>query len=169
MDVILMQDVETLGEQGAVLNVSDGFARNFLFPRKLAVVANKGSLRDLDSRRDQIQRKAQKRYEEDLAKAKSIESLGILVLEASVGADGKLFGTVTPKELAAIIEHKTGVIVDRRNFLLSSPISRVGSYDLTIRLSPKVSAKMTIEIVAAEEEAVAEGYDPDMMLDEEAI
>lgn len=152
MKVILNQDVETLGEQGSVIDVADGYARNFLFPRKLAVIANKGAMRDLESRLTQIRRKAERRYQENLERANKIESLGILVLEAAVGEEGKLFGTITPKDLAAILTDQTGVEVDKRNINLSAPITRVGAYDLSVRLSPKVSAKITVEVTAAADE-----------------
>jgi large subunit ribosomal protein L9 len=153
MKVILNQDVETLGEQGLLLDVSDGFARNYLFPRKLAVVASAGAMKELEARKDQLRRKAEKRYQENVEKAKKIEALGILVLEAAVGEEGKLFGTITPKDLAAILTDQTGLEIDKRNIVLSAPITRIGSYDLAVRLSPKVTANITIEVTDSEEEA----------------
>ena len=152
MKVILNQDVDTLGEQGTVIEVADGYARNYLFPRKLAVVATKGALKDLEGRMAQVRRKAEKRYQENITRSNKIESLGILVLEAAVGEGGKLFGTITPKDLAAILTDQTGVDVDKRHIVLSAPITKVGSYDLAVRLSPRVTARITIEVTAASED-----------------
>lgn len=152
MEVILLNDVQSLGEQGAVINVSEGYARNFLFPKSLAIVACKGALKDLDARKEQLRIKAEKRYQADLANAKLIEDMGLLVLEAAVGEDGKLFGTITPKELAAIVNMKTEVVVDKRNVVLSAPITRVGEYKVSIRLSSRVTAKLTLEVVAPDDD-----------------
>lgn len=171
MDIILTKDVETLGEQGAVVQVAEGYARNYLFPRKLAVVASTGALKDLASRRTQLERKAEKRHQENLAKAAQLTEMGVLLLEAHVGDGGKLFGTITPKELAGVLEHKVGFPIDRKDLLLSSPINRVGHYELTVRLSSKVKAAVPVQVLAEgeyeaqqqayaqqEEEAQANGY-----------
>lgn len=148
MQVILLKDVQSLGEQGSVLAVADGYARNYLFPQKMAVVATKGALKDLESRRTQLKQKVEKRYQEDLKRAKAIESLGHLTLEATAGDEGKLFGIITPKELAAALEEKTGEAIDRRHLLVDRPINRVGSYNVTLKLSPRVVAKLQLEVVA---------------------
>ena len=146
MDVILIKDVDALGEQGQIMSVSDGYARNFLFPQKMAIRSSDGALRDLESRRSQLEAKAEKRYQDNLAKANSIQQLGEIVLEASVGEEGKLFGTITPKDLSAVVEAKTNVKVDRRNIILNKPINRLGDYELTLRLSPRVSTKLGLHV-----------------------
>lgn len=148
MQIILLHDVDSVGEQGAVVAVADGFARNYLFPRKLAIVACTGALRDLEGRKVQIQRKAEKRHQENVLKGQQVDAIGTLCLEAHAGEEGKLFGTITPKDLSQILEAKLDFPIDRKNLVLSSPINRVGQYELTIRLSARVKSTIIIEVNA---------------------
>ena len=147
MQVILTKDVDTLGEKGDVLAVSDGYARNFLFPRKAAVVASTGALADRDRRIDQIKAKAEKKHQADLATAEQINSIGSLSIEAHVGESGKLFGAITTKELSKALKEKTGLEIDKKLLSLDQPIHKVGEYLLTIKLSPKVSAAISIDVI----------------------
>ncbi|MFN9691125.1 MAG: 50S ribosomal protein L9 [Vampirovibrionales bacterium] len=151
MDVILLKPVENLGEQGDVVRVSDGHARNMLFPRNLAVFASEGALRHQKSRLETIERQAKKRIAEDQAVATKIEAIGIVVIKAAVGEEGKLFGTITPKELGRILSEKSGIEVDRRHLTIERPLNRVGAYDVSYRLSSFVEAKLVVEIQAGEE------------------
>jgi large subunit ribosomal protein L9 len=147
MQVILKHDVDELGEKGEVLNVSDGYARNYLFPQKLAVEATPGAMKDLNLRISRIRAAAQKKHEADLAKADKISGLGVITLEANVGEGGKLFGAVTTKELAKVLFDKTGLEIDRKNLSLNQPIHKVGDYTLTAKLSPKVTTSVGIEVI----------------------
>jgi large subunit ribosomal protein L9 len=158
MQIILLHDVDAVGEQGNVVGVADGFARNYLFPRKLAVIASAGALKDLEGRKVQIQLKAEKRHQENEKKAAQLEAIGTLTLEARAGEEGKLFGTITPKELAAIVQEKAGFEIDRKAVTLSNPINRVGQYEMVIRLSTRVKATLTVEVEAqgAKERLAAE-------------
>jgi large subunit ribosomal protein L9 len=151
MDVILLKPVENLGEQGDVVRVSDGHARNMLFPRNLAVFASEGALRHQKSRLETIERQAKKRIAEDQAVASKIEAISPVIIKAAVGEEGKLFGTITPKELGRILTEKAGIDVDRRHLTIERPLNRVGAYDVSYRLSSFVEAKLVVEIQAGEE------------------
>jgi large subunit ribosomal protein L9 len=151
MDVILLKPVENLGEQGDVVRVSDGHARNMLFPRNLAVFASEGALRHQKSRLETVERQAKKRIAEDQAVASKIEAISPVIIKAAVGEEGKLFGTITPKELGRILSEKSGIEVDRRHLTIERPLNRVGAYDVSYRLSSFVEAKLVVEIQAGEE------------------
>ncbi len=148
MQVILNKDVESLGASGDVVAVSDGFARNYLFPKKLAVVATDGALKDLQRRIDRIRAKAEKKHQDDLEKAKKFNELGMVTLEANAGDTGKLYGTITTKELAVVLKEKTGLDVERRNLNVDHPINKVGEYTLYIKLSAKVTAQVKLNVKA---------------------
>ncbi|MFN7311124.1 MAG: 50S ribosomal protein L9 [Vampirovibrionales bacterium] len=151
MDVILLKSVENLGEQGDVVRVSDGHARNMLLPRNMAVFASEGALRHQKSRLETIERQAKKRIAEDQAVASKIEAISPVIIKAAVGEEGKLFGTITPKELGRILTEKAGLEVDRRHLTIERPLNRVGAYDVSYRLSSFVEAKLVVEIQAGEE------------------
>ena len=148
MQVILTKDVDTLGSNGDVIAVADGYARNYLFPKNMAVEATKGSLEDLQRRIDRIRAKAEKKHEEDLKKAAQINAVALISLEANAGDSGKLYGTITTKELAKVLQEKTGMDIERRNINVDHPISKVGDYTIYVKLSPKVSAQVALEVRA---------------------
>jgi large subunit ribosomal protein L9 len=147
MQVILLQDIDTLGEKGSVVSVSEGYARNYLFPAKSAVVASAGALKDLERRISQIKAKAEKKHQEYLGHAERINALGSFSIEAHVGESGKLFGTITTKELSKLLQTKTGLDIDRKMLSLDQPIHKVGEYLLTVKFSPKVSAAVSIDVI----------------------
>jgi len=157
MQVILTKDVDTLGSHGDVIEVADGYYRNYLGPKQLAVTATKGSLSDLQRRIDRIRAKAEKKHQDDLAKAEKVTSLGTITLEANAGEGGKLYGTITTKELSKVLQDKTGLEIERRNVNLDHPINKVGEYTLYIKFSPKVSAqvKLQVKAIKAKHEAFA--------------
>ncbi len=146
MQVILTKDVDTLGATGDIVKVNEGFAQNYLFPKKSAVRATKGALKDLEARMDQVQQKAEKKFQDDTAKAKKIEDLDTITLEANAGETGKLYGTITTKELANVIKEKTDLNVERRNLNLDNPINKVGDYTLHVKISARVSAEVKIKV-----------------------
>src|SRR5262245_5603836 len=133
MQVILLKDVDSLGESGEVHNVSDGYARNYLLPRHLALPATQGALKDRELRLARIQLKAEKKHQADTEKSKKIEALKVLTLAARAGEQGKLYGAVTTKELSRLLEQKTGMEIDRKAIKLNHPINRLGEYELQIR------------------------------------
>ncbi len=148
MKVILMSDVKALGSRGAVVEVAEGYANNFLLPRGLAAEASKGAMAMLEQ-----QNKAKaKRDAEDLASAKEIadkiEAQAFRV-EAKAGGNGKLFGTVTNAQVADAIHEALGITVDRHKIELKDGIKSVGTYPLQVRLGKSIVAKSTVQVVAA--------------------
>ena len=146
--VILTKDVDTLGSVGDVIKVTEGMALNYLFPRGAAVRATKGALKDRDGCSARIKAKAEKKYQEDLAKAEKITTLIELTLEANAGDTGKLYGTITTKELAQLLHEKTGLDIERRNLNLDHPINKIGEYVLHVKISARVSAELKINVKA---------------------
>lgn len=165
MEVILNKDVDGAGASGDVVTVSDGYARNYLFPKNLAVKATKGSLEDLNRRIDRIKAKAEKKYQADLEKAEKINVLESITLEANAGETGKLFGTITTKELANVLQEKTGLEIERKSLNLNSPINKVGEYQLNVKISSQVDAQLVINVKAIkskeEEFILAEAFADD--------
>ncbi len=148
MQVILTKDVDTLGSHGDVVDVADGYARNYLFPKHMAVEATPGAMQDLQRRIDRIRAKAEKKHQDDLAKAEKINAIGLITLEANAGETGKLYGTITTKELSKVLQEKTGLEIERRNINVDHPINKVGSYTVFVKLSSKVSAQVGLEVRA---------------------
>lgn len=144
MKVVLLQDVKGKGKKGELCNVSDGYARNFLFPKKLAVEADNAALNELKNREE-----AQAHHKkEELAAAQKTASLldGKSVnIKAKAGAGGKLFGSVTSKEIAAEIKNSIGVEIDRKKMNVAD-IKNYGEYTAEIKLYPGVTAKLTVKV-----------------------
>lgn len=144
MKVVLLQDVKGKGKKGELCNVSDGYARNFLFPKKLAVEADNSALNELKNREE-----AQAHHKkEELAAAQKTASMldGKSVnIKAKAGAGGKLFGSVTSKEIAAEIKNSIGIEIDRKKMNVAD-IKNYGEYTAEIKLYPGVTAKLTVKV-----------------------
>lgn len=150
MKVILKKDVQALGETGDIVEVKDGYARNFLFPQALAQVATSGAVKDRERNLAQIKAKAEKLHQQAKDQAEKIKSLGQLEIAAKSGESGKLFGAITTRRLAEIIQEKTGLEVDRRNISLNNPINHIGSYKLNLKLTSKVNVDLPVAVTASE-------------------
>ncbi len=150
MKVILKQTIESLGEEGDVVEVKDGYARNFLLPKNLVEAATKGAMKNREQNIQRIKAKAEKLHQEALDKASKIESLGSISVEAKAGESGKLFGAVTTKKLAELILEKSSIEVDRRNITLEKPINHVGEFALKVKISTKVTASLGVVVTASE-------------------
>jgi large subunit ribosomal protein L9 len=148
MKVILLSDVKTLGKKGDVVEVAEGYARNFLLPRNLASEANKGALAaHADQKRAQEKREAQ-----TLADAKELATKienTTLAVKAKAGGNGKLFGAVTNADVADAIASALAVDVDKHKIEIKSQIKALGSYPVEIKLHRNVVAKATISVVSA--------------------
>ena len=148
MKIILMSDVKSLGTTGTVLEVADGYARNYLLPRGLAAEASKGSLALLEQ-----QRKAKARR--DAEAVASAEALGqqldglLLNVPAKAGGNGRLFGAVTNADVASAIHRELGIEVDRHKIDVPDNIKSLGSYPVEIKLGKNIAAKATVKVVAA--------------------
>jgi large subunit ribosomal protein L9 len=146
MRLVLYSDVKALGKRGDVVDVADGYARNFLLPRKLAGEADKGALAKLDA-----QQKAQERREaQELAEARDaaarIESATIRV-KAKAGENGKLFGAITNADIAAAISATVSIAVDKHKIELERQIKALGSYPIAVKLHKSVAARAVVEVV----------------------
>ncbi len=158
MQLILKKDVQNVGEAGDLINVKDGYARNYLLPNNLAEVATEGALSARERNIQRIKAKSEKLHKEALEKAEKIEKIEVIELSAKAGESGKLFGTITTKKLAEELLNKTGVEVDRKTIILDNPINKVGEFLMTIKLSSKVKAQLKVVVSASEtiKEAIVE-------------
>lgn len=146
MKVILLQDVKSVGKKGELVNASEGYAKNFLFPKKLAVEATKSNLNDFELK----QKSEEKRKQEELENAQKIaENLKeqVVTIKVKTGGNGKLFGSVTNKEVADAIVEQTKQDIDKKKVSIGDPIKMIGERTATIKLHPKVTAEVTIKII----------------------
>lgn len=152
MQVIFLADVAGVAKALEVKEVADGYGRNFLLPRKLAVVATPGALKELETRRQALARKQTKDEAVATARAEKLQGL-TLTIKAKAGVEGKLFGSVTAAQIAAALQEQTGQEIDRRQVELAEPLKQVGAHKVAVRLSAKVAPAVTVQVVAAEAEA----------------
>jgi large subunit ribosomal protein L9 len=145
MRIILQREVEKLGVPGDVVNVADGYARNFLVPRGLAIPASKGAVRHAERLRRAHEDRVAKARKESEALAERISGSPIKV-KAKAGEGGRLFGSVTAADLADELERQTGQVIDRRMIHLEEPIRSVGVHEVRVHLHPEVNAPISVEI-----------------------
>ncbi|GAC1303779.1 MAG: 50S ribosomal protein L9 [Vulcanimicrobiaceae bacterium] len=148
MKIILMSDVKSLGTTGTVLEVADGYARNFLLPRGLAAEASKGSLALLEQQRRAKARRDAEAIANAEALGKQLEGLQLSV-PAKAGGNGKLFGAVTNANVADAIHAALGVEIDRHKIEVPENIKSLGSYPVEIRLGKNIIAKTTVKVIAS--------------------
>ena len=158
MQLILKKDVQNVGEAGDLINVKDGYARNYLIPNNLAEVATEGAMAARERNIQRIQAQSEKLHKEALEKAEKIEAAEVITLSAKAGESGKLFGTITTKKLAEELLNKSGVEVDKKTITLDNPINRIGEFLMTVKLSSKVKAQIKVIVTASEtiKEAIVE-------------
>jgi len=158
MKVILKKDVQSLGETGDILEVKDGYARNYLLPLDFAQIATEGSLKNRDRNLARIKAKAEKLHQQALEQAEKIKALGQIEITAKAGENGKLFGAITTRKLAEVVQEKSGLEVDRRNISLDNPINHLGTYKMKLKLTSKVEVSLPVLVSASEivKEEVAE-------------
>ena len=146
MKVILLQDVKSLGKKGDIVEVSDGYARNAILPKKLGVEATGKNLNDLKLQNQHAEKVAQENYESALALAKTIEETKVEVKIKS-GEGGRTFGSVSTKEIAAATKEQTGLELDKKNMQLPEAIKALGTFEVPVKLHPKVTAKLSVHVV----------------------
>jgi len=156
MKVILLDEIKGKGGEGDVVEVAQGYAENFLFPKKLAVAATKGNLKQLDERRNNIAKREATRLA-DADKLKSVLDGASVKVDAKVGEEGQLFGSVTATQIAEAIKEALGVEIDRRRVEAGKAIKTAGQHEVVISIYRDIKATVTllvgIDEVAAEEEA----------------
>ena len=147
MKVILLTTVKGQGKKDDIVEVSDGYARNFLFPKKLAILADAKATNDLKGKEEARQFRAEEERKAAKALAERISALTVKI-KSSSGADGKLYGAVTSKDIAEAMKEQFDVEVDRRKILLPDPIKSHGTYTVEVKLHPEFSAKFTVVVHA---------------------
>jgi len=147
MKVILLQDVKGTGKKGQVVNASDGHAKNFLIPRKLAVEATNSNMSDLEKQQKTAERKRQEEVATAQDLAKRIEAVHVKI-PMKVGENGKMFGSVSNKEIAEALSKQGGIDIDKKKIVLSEPIKTLGERKISIKLFAETLALLTLEIVA---------------------
>ena len=147
MKVVLRADVEHLGQKGDLVDVADGYARNFLVPRGLALRATSGIQKQADAMRRN--RDARDRREQEAAQAIADQLSPTIQIQARAGEGGRLFGSVTSSDIAAAVQAQIGIEVDRRHIALDEPLKELGVSDLVVRLHPDVTATLRVEVVAS--------------------
>lgn len=143
MKVILTQDVKGQGKKGDLVNVSDGYARNFLFPKKLAIEADSKAMNEMKNRESAQKYKLETEKKNAVEAAEKLES--ILVKISSPGSsEGRLYGTVTTKDIAEALQAQFGIEADKRKITITEPIKHFGTYSVDIKLHTEVSGKINI-------------------------
>lgn len=145
MKVILLQDVKGSGKKGDVINSSDGYARNFLFPKKLAVEATAANMTELQNQKDSVAYKRAVNHDNSEKLKKRLEEK-LFVISAKSGDNGKLFGAVTSADIVKVIQEQCGIEVEKKKVVLKDAIKLLGVYDITVKLFEDVSATVKIEV-----------------------
>lgn len=146
MNVILKEDVKNLGRMGDTVDVKDGYARNYLLPKKLAIEASDRNLKAVEELKKQIARRLEKEKEDAKSLAQKLSVL-TLTLRAKAGEEGKLFGSITTMDIEEALRGQ-GLEVDKKKITLEEPIKRLGSYTASVRLGPEATATLVIEVEA---------------------
>ncbi len=145
MKVILLEDIKGVGKKDDIKEVSEGYAKNFLLPHKKAVLADKNNLTKMKNIQKIEEEQKRQEYEDALSLAKKIESKN-LIIKAKLGENGKLFGTVTNKEIAEELKKQEGINIEKKKIIIQNPIKMLGQREVKIKLHPKVSATLNITI-----------------------
>lgn len=145
MKVILVEDVKSLGKKGDIVNVSDGYARNMLFPKKLGLEATSKNINDLKLQRAHEDKVAKEQLDAAQAFKAELETKEVTV-SIKVGENGRTFGSISTKELAEAAKEQLGYDIDKKKMQLSSPIKELGTTKVPIRLHPKVTAELKVVV-----------------------
>ena len=148
MKVILKEDVRNIGTMGQIVDVADGYARNFLVPKGLAVDANVKNIRAMEHAKKTIQEKAKKIRGQAQDLSDKIANMTIMI-KAKSGEEGKLFGSVTSMDIAEQMKNQ-GIDIDKKKIVIEEPIKRLGSYSVGIKLHSDVTTQVTLQVVAEE-------------------
>lgn len=146
MRVILQKEVEKLGRPGDVVEVADGYARNFLIPRGLALPATRGAIRHAQQLREAHEKRLRRALEEARAAAEQLARATVRI-PARAGEEGRLFGSITSHHLAEHLSRASGLAVDHRQVRLAEPIRSLGRHEVRVHLHPEVDARVTVEVV----------------------
>ena len=145
MKVILLQDVKSLGKKGEIVNVNDGYARNFILPKKLGLEANGKNMNDLKLQNNNEAKVAKEHLEAAKELAKQLEA-GKVEVAIKVGEGGKVFGSVSNKEIAAEVKKQLGLEIDKKKVQLKDALKTLGTHKVPVKLHPEVTAEVTVEV-----------------------
>lgn len=148
MKVILLEDVKALGKKGQIVNVNDGYARNFILPKKLGLEANNKNLNDLKLKKANDEKIAQEQLEDAQELGKKIEA-GKVELAIKVGEGGRTFGSVSTKEIAAAVKEQIGYDIDKKKIQLKEAIKTLGTHNVPVKLHTKVTAELKVVVKEA--------------------
>ncbi len=148
MKVILLQDVKSLGKKGEIVNVSDGYARNMILPKKLGLEANAKNLNDLKLQNQHADKLAQQQLDAAKALAKELEDK-LVEVKIKAGEGGRTFGSVSTKEIAAEAKKQLNLDIDKKKMVLADPIKALGTYEVTVKLHAKVTGLLRVKVTEA--------------------
>ncbi len=145
MKVILLQDVKSVGKKGDIIDANDGYARNFLLPKKLGVEANSKNLNDLKLQNANQEKVAAQKLQDAKDFAKELETKSVTVF-MKAGEGGKTFGSISGKEIAAAFKEQCGIELDKKKLVLEEPIRNFGTYNVDIKLHPQVTGTVKVKV-----------------------
>lgn len=148
MKVILLEDVKSLGKKGDIINANDGYARNYILPKKLGVEATPANMNDLKLKKANDDKVAAKLLQDAKDFAKELEEQSV-VLKMKAGEGGKAFGSVSTKEIAAAYKERYQKEIDKKKIVLPEPIKNLGTYEVKIKLHPQVSGMLKVKVEEA--------------------
>ncbi len=148
MKIILLEDVKSLGKKGQIIEASEGYARNFILPKKLGVEATPKNLNDLKLQKANADKVAQEQYDAAVAFGKDLETKEVVV-KMKAGEGGKVFGSVSSKEIATAAKEQCGMEIDKKKIQMPEAIKSFGVYEVTVKLHPKVTAKLKVKVQEA--------------------
>lgn len=146
MQVVLLEDVKALGKKGEIVKVNDGYARNFILPKKLGIEANAKNLNDLKLQKANEEKLAAERLAQAKELAKKLEAASVTV-SIKAGEGGKAFGSVSSKEIAKAISDQLGLEIDKKKLALSEPIKTFGTHTVPVKLHKDVTGKLSVKVV----------------------
>ena len=145
MKVVLKQDVKSIGKKDELHEVSDGYARNYLLPRGLAVAADAAAVNEVRTKAAASEHRAASELASAQALAKKLDGLGVCI-KAKAGQGGRLFGSVTSRDVAQALAEKAGEAVDKRKIVMNGDIKNFGTYNVEVKIYPKVTAHVTVKV-----------------------
>lgn len=148
MKVILLQDEKKLGKKGDIIEASDGYARNYILPKKIGVEATPKNLNDLKLQKANNEKIAQEQLDAARALAKDLEPRQVVV-KIKAGEGGKTFGSVSSKEIAAALKEQHGIELDKKKIQLAESLKSFGNYEVSVKLHPQVTGKFTVKVTEA--------------------
>jgi len=148
MEVILLQDVKSLGKKGEIVKVSDGYARNFILPKKLGVEKNAKTMNDLKQQKAAEEKHRQEVLAEAQALGEQIKKLSV-TLKIKSGEGGRTFGSVSTKEIAAAFKEQHNLDIDKKKIQLTDSIKTFGTVEVPVKLHPEVTTELTVKVVEA--------------------